>query len=100
MTRGSRVAALALSLLAAPPATAQPQGKIHQIGLVSVAVNPGTSTVLWQGFTDGMRELGYVEGQNLVSRPHSNPPRRYATSLFPQLSGRRRGPRPIMTHSP
>jgi putative ABC transport system substrate-binding protein len=55
-------------LLAAPfAAGAQPAGKVYRIGLLST-LPPGTTGVarLWEAFMQGLRELGYVEGENLV----------------------------------
>jgi putative ABC transport system substrate-binding protein len=57
---------LTLALLAAPLAVgAQPAGGIHRIGFL------GNSTAaleanLVRPFREGLRELGYIEGQNLV----------------------------------
>jgi putative tryptophan/tyrosine transport system substrate-binding protein len=54
-----------LSLLAAPQVTrAQPPVKVFRIGILT-ATNPEASQI-WAGFFDGLRELGYVEGQNVV----------------------------------
>ena len=56
------------SMLLAPPfpAEAQQPGKIPRIGFVSTsgdANNPGPTV---EAFRQGMRELGYVEGKNIV----------------------------------
>lgn len=58
------VLALVLSLVAAPlAADAQQAGKVPRIGFLS----PGNATsVPTDAFRQGLRELGYVEGQNLV----------------------------------
>src|SRR5262245_35380262 len=57
---------LALSMLIAPLlAVAQPAGKVHTIGLLM----PGPATASarqFEAFTQGLRELGYIEGQNLA----------------------------------
>jgi putative ABC transport system substrate-binding protein len=56
---------LALSRLLAPLAgDAQPPAKISKIGILSPAAEP--STLLFEAFRRGLRELGYVEGQNIV----------------------------------
>ena len=57
---------LALGILAAPLATgAQPAGKVYHIGVLET-----TSATLnvpnLDAFRSGLRELGYIEGQNLV----------------------------------
>jgi len=57
----------ALGLLAAPRAAeAQPAVKVYRIGLLggSPPKTPGGRRA-WEGFFQGMRELGYVEGQNI-----------------------------------
>jgi putative ABC transport system substrate-binding protein len=48
-------------------ARAQSAGKVYRIGLLST-LPPGTSGVtrLWEPFVQGLRELGYVEGENLL----------------------------------
>ena len=60
------VVTLALVLLTAPlVAAAQPATKVYRIG----NLNPGSPLLtphLWEAFRQGLRELGYVEGQNLV----------------------------------
>ena len=59
--RAALGAALALGLLAAPPVGgAQPAGKAYRVGYLSPAAN------VPEGFRQALRELGYVEGQNLV----------------------------------
>ena len=59
------VASLAVPLTA----TAQPAGKVFQIGVLSNAVNPAAWRDSYQPFIDAMRSLNYVEGRNLVIRP-------------------------------
>ena len=67
---------LALTLLAAPlPAEAQQPGKVYRIGYLSSSAlghetNPQQcpikGTPNWQALVGGLRERGYVQGQNLV----------------------------------
>ena len=57
-------AALALPFAAARAARAQDSGKRHRIGVLMVGASGGTGNV--PVFFDGLRELGYVEGRNLV----------------------------------
>ncbi|MBI2154574.1 MAG: ABC transporter substrate-binding protein [Candidatus Rokubacteria bacterium] len=61
---------LALGLLAAPLAAEaqQPAGKVYRIGLLGTSpINPH-----YEAFRQGLRELGYVEGRNIViERRHS-----------------------------
>jgi hypothetical protein len=55
---------VALTLLAAPVATnAQPTGTVYRIGLLS-SVSASRPPV--EAFRQGLRELGWVEGQNVV----------------------------------
>jgi putative ABC transport system substrate-binding protein len=61
------VITLTLAILVAPlAAAAQPRGNVHRIGLLSYGSprsGPGRSS---QAFRRGLRDLGWVEGQNLV----------------------------------
>ena len=70
MTRVERRVFLAgtLALLAAPLAVeAQPAGKVYRIGfLATFPPAPGGPNPLGDAFLDGLREHGYVEGQNLT----------------------------------
>ena len=52
-------------LLAAPLVRAQQPGKIHRVAYLSVNPRP-TSSVLVEALVQQLRELGYVEGRNLV----------------------------------
>ena len=54
------ISVLAFGLLAAPlPVEAQQAGKVHRIGYLS-------SRYYQEAFRQGLRELGYIEGKNLV----------------------------------
>jgi putative ABC transport system substrate-binding protein len=54
------------ALLAAPLAAgAQQPAKVPRIGFLS-ATTPGVSTLALDAFRQGLRELGWVEGQNIV----------------------------------
>ena len=56
---------LALSLNLAPLAVeGQQAAKVPRIGYL--ALNPGTSPHLREAFLQGLRDLGYVEGRNVV----------------------------------
>ena len=55
---------LVLSLLAMPLATAQPPAKVPRIGVLSSFSPPATSVP--SPFVQGLRDLGYVEGQNIA----------------------------------
>ena len=68
MTRVSLFALLTLALLAAPlAAQVQQPGKVYRIGfLATFPPAPGGPNPLGDAFLDGLREHGYVEGQNLT----------------------------------
>ena len=61
---------LALALIAwvAAPAVAPAQnaGKVVRIGLLSIGAAGPASAARWKALRDRLRELGYVEGQNVV----------------------------------
>src|SRR3954464_7423421 len=64
----------------APP---QPRSKPHRIGFLSQ--QPGQSSLFSRTFVEGLRELGYVEGQNITIEWRMTPDReqllRFATEL-------------------
>ena len=66
MDRRTFLFVFSLGALRAPlAAEAQPVGKVHRIGYLV----PGSSTDrrhLTEAFRQGLRELGWVEGQNIV----------------------------------
>ncbi len=65
-TRGVRVATAVCALLLALPlgAEAQPAAKVWRIGWLYPGGEAGPSPIA--AFRQGMRDLGYVEGQNLT----------------------------------
>jgi hypothetical protein len=59
------IVTLTLSLLVRPlTVTAQPRSPVPRIGILTNAAE--ASTPLWEAFRHGLRDLGYVEGQNIV----------------------------------
>jgi ABC-type uncharacterized transport system substrate-binding protein len=67
-TRRAFIGTLAGGLLAAPlVAGGQQAAKVYRLGLLggSPPNSPGGRRA-WEGFFQGMRELGYVEGQNIL----------------------------------
>jgi hypothetical protein len=53
-------------LLAAPlTAEAQPAGRMYRIGWIGIAPSP-TNDPLREAFIGGMRERGWIEGQNFA----------------------------------
>ena len=65
-TFGVLLITLTLGLLVAPlAADAQPVGKVWRIGVLQ-ASSPSVSEPFVEAFQQGLRELGYVEGQNIA----------------------------------
>jgi len=65
MNRRSFIGTLAGGLLAAPlVAEAQPAGKIYRIGYLSPGA-PTSNPLVIAAFQQGLRDLGWVEGQNI-----------------------------------
>jgi len=63
-TRSALAAALALSVLVAPlAAEAQQAARVVRVGVLASGTTSAMATAL-DAFRQGMRELGYVEGQN------------------------------------
>jgi len=61
------VVTFALGLLAAPlPAEAQQAGKVYRVGFLRFGTGGPPTAGIYMGLRQGLRELGYVEGQNLV----------------------------------
>ena len=63
VNRRTFIGTLAGGLLAAPLATGAQPPKIYRIGILTDAMVPWHSTT--NGFRDGLKELGYVEGRNV-----------------------------------
>ncbi|HEY5865159.1 MAG TPA: ABC transporter substrate-binding protein [Candidatus Tectomicrobia bacterium] len=59
------VVILALSLIVPGAAEAQPVAKVPQIGLLSF-LRPSVNSRFWEAFRDSLREMGYVEDQNVA----------------------------------
>jgi putative ABC transport system substrate-binding protein len=79
MDRRTFVSTAAGALLAqAFPAHAQPAKKLPRIGTLHTS-DPATSSPFVAAYTQGLRERGYVEGQNLVVE------RRFADDKFERL---------------
>jgi putative ABC transport system substrate-binding protein len=65
VTRRTFLGTLAGGLLAAPfAAEAQPAAQVPRIGYL--ALNPAANPHLHEAFRQGLRDLGYVEGRNIV----------------------------------
>jgi putative ABC transport system substrate-binding protein len=64
--RRAFISSITLGLLAAPlAAEAQPAGKVWQIGLLDYSAPDPARQEWWNAFRHQMRELGYVEGENV-----------------------------------
>ena len=67
MERRAFLGAMAGGLLVAPlAAEAEPAGKVVRIGLLSYAASDSGGDARWKAFREQLRELGYVEGQNVI----------------------------------
>jgi putative ABC transport system substrate-binding protein len=70
MERRTFITAMTGGLLTAPlAAEAQPAGKVYRIGLLEYSTPDPARQALWTVFRQRMRELGYVEGQNVIFEP-------------------------------
>ena len=76
------IVTLTLSMLAVPlAALAQPAGKIPKIGFLHhSSANSQLEARNFEAFQQGLRELGYIEGQNIAIEP------RYAEGRLERLS--------------
>ena len=81
MDRRTFIGSVAGGFLAAQLAAfAQPQGKVWRVGFLIARRRPASGeTDYYRAFPQGMRDLGYVEGKNLVIE------RRYADGKFDRL---------------
>ena len=70
-----------LAILAAPLAVgAQPAGKVWRIGILADAPSADPrAPIFWTPLVEGLREFGYVEGQNIATEA------RYTEGNFDQL---------------
>jgi putative ABC transport system substrate-binding protein len=79
------VTVLTLALLAAfSAAEAQQPGKVLRIGYLSLASDTGNARDYFAAFRDGLRALGYVDGENIVIEPRHADGRR---ERLPELAG-------------
>jgi putative ABC transport system substrate-binding protein len=90
ISRRTVLGVLALALLAVPlAALAQSAAKVYRIGaLENLPSTAPQSRRLWEAFAEGLREGGYVEGQNVVIEHRSTEGRLgRAPSLASELVG-------------
>jgi putative ABC transport system substrate-binding protein len=84
MKRRAFIGALAGGLLASPlPVWAQPSGRVHRLGMLSLAGVPAPSERAGSSLMvpAALREMGYIEGRTLVVE------RRYAEGKIDRLPG-------------
>jgi putative tryptophan/tyrosine transport system substrate-binding protein len=67
MDRRAFIGSLAGGLLAAPlAAEAQPAGRVYRVGILTNKASDPAEARLWQVFRSGLRERGWIEGQNIL----------------------------------
>ena len=66
MERRTFLGTLTGGLLAAPHAEAQQPGKVYRIGILTNKASDPAEARLWQAFRSGLRERGWIEGQNIL----------------------------------
>src|SRR5438309_1198795 len=62
----SLLAPAAAALLSTPDASAQPTRRVHSIGILDASAPDPARLEWWSAFRQQLRELGYVEGQNVM----------------------------------
>ena len=67
--RRTFLAGTGVVLLTTPLAEAQPSAKMWRVGLLDFAASDAARVTWWKAFRERLRELGYVEGQNVVFEP-------------------------------
>ncbi len=74
MSRRSFMALVSAGVVAMPLVAApQPAGKVYRVGILgNVPLTDPEGAKLWGAFVQGLRELGYVEGQNLTIEHRSS----------------------------
>src|SRR6266853_381318 len=72
--------AVLLLVVAPPPAFAQPAGKVWRIGYLSLTSDTVSYQPWLAALRDGLRNMGYVNGQNIIIEP------RYAAGQVERLS--------------
>ena len=67
MDRRAFIVSITGSLLAAPLAVrAQQVGKVYRVGILTNRASDPAEARLWQAFRSGLRERGWIEGQNIL----------------------------------
>src|SRR5260370_12532509 len=73
--------AVLLLVVAPPPAFAQPAGKVWRIGYLSLTSDTVSYRAWLAALRDGLRDLGYVDGENIIIEPRN--PARHVERLSP-----------------
>ena len=67
MDRRAFISGMTVGLLAAPlAAEAQQAGKVYRVGILTNMASDPAEARLWQAFRSGLRERGWIEGQNIL----------------------------------
>jgi ABC-type uncharacterized transport system substrate-binding protein len=67
MRRRAFLATVSSGLLTAPlAAEAQQAGKVYRVGILTNKASDPAEARLWQAFRSGLRERGWIEGQNIL----------------------------------
>src|SRR5713101_8510826 len=66
MDRRAFISGMTLGLLAVPLAEAQQAGKVYRVGILTNKASDPAEARLWQAFRSGLRERGWIEGQNIL----------------------------------
>jgi ABC-type uncharacterized transport system substrate-binding protein len=67
MRRRAFLATVSSGLLTAPlAAEAQQAGKVYRVGILTNKASDPAEACLWQAFRSGLRERGWIEGQNIL----------------------------------
>ncbi len=80
------ISILALGLLAGPlPAEAQKAGKVFRVGYLTSQIGSPATNSMYLAFRQGLRELGFVEGQNIVLE-YRSPKREHRQKVAAELA--------------
>ena len=69
MNRRAFIAAATVSILGSPHSAHAQQPRVYRIGLLDFSAPDPARQVWWNAFRQQMRDLGYVEGQNMRFEP-------------------------------
>ena len=84
--RGASVAGLGLLAGCASPVSPPPATKVHRVIYLAAVPSNAQNTALGSAFRQGLRDLGYVEGQQAFSPPWCREQRRRPAALPHRLA--------------